>query len=301
MTIRKTSFALTLKHAILSLSAMAIATFSANAPAKADDTIYFGVIPLESQDAMREKFTPLAEFLSEEIGQPVQIVVGKDYQATMDDMGSGAIQIAYLTPTTYPKSDRQNPDAGITPLVKFESDGEATYRSYVIANPNAGIETLADIKGRKFAFGSEDSTSSHLMPRSLLVGAGLDIDKDLAEYKFTGSHSNAAKAVALGVMDAGGVKQSVAEEFANEGKVKIVAKSGDIPEFPICVNRHLPTETAEKIKAALLKLDPANEEHNKVLTSIDKKYTGAEPALSEDYDIIREMVLKLYGEEFYAK
>lgn len=290
-----------MRKTLLGLSLITMAFLSNPLAVQANDTIYFGVIPLESQRAMKTKFTPLAEYLSKEIGKPVEVVVGKDYQSTMDDMGTGKIQIAYLTPTTYPKAEKQNPDAQIKPLVKFQQNGKATYFTQIIANPKAGIEKLADIKGKKFAFGSEDSTASHLMPRSMLVGAGIDIDKDLAEHKFTGSHSNVAQAVTLGSMDAGGVQDSVGEKFAAEGKVKIIEKSGEIPQFPICVNKHLSQELQDKIKAAMVKLNANNEEHKIILTSIDKKYTGSEEASSADYDIIRNMISKLYGDSFYSK
>lgn len=71
-----------MKKAVLGLALMSISLFSSPHAAVANDTVYFGVIPLESQRAMKTKFTPLAEYLSKEIGKPVEVVVGKDYQST---------------------------------------------------------------------------------------------------------------------------------------------------------------------------------------------------------------------------
>ena len=267
----------------------------------AAEAIHFGVIPLQGPAVMIQKFTPLADYLSREVGVPVKLMVGKDYQATMDDIGKNTVQMAYLTPTTYPKAERQNPDAAVQPIVKFKEGGKATYRSAIIVRAGSPIATLAELKGKKFAFGSEQSTSSHLMPRSMLIAAGLDINKDLKEIKFTGSMGNVANAVAAGMMDAGGLQETVAEENEKKGRVKILARSGDIPQFPICVNKHLSKELVAKIEAALLKLDSGTPEAQKILTAIDAKLTGSEKAASADYDIIRDMVLKLYGEDFYKR
>jgi phosphonate transport system substrate-binding protein len=267
----------------------------------AAEAIQFGVIPLQSPAIMLQKFTPLADYLSKELGVTVKLLVGKDYQATMDDIAKNIVQMAYLTPTTYPKVAKQYPDEVIHPIVKFKESGSATYRSAIIVRAGSPIASVADIKGKKFAFGSEQSTSSHLMPRSMLIAAGIDIDKDLKEIKFTGSMGNVVGAVAAGMMDAGGLQESVAEQAEKQGKVKILARSGDIPQFPICVNKHLPPEMVSKIQAALLKLDGSTPDSLKILVAIDPKLTGSEKAASADYDIIREMILKLYGEAFYKK
>lgn len=269
--------------------------------AQNENVIHFGVIPLENPSTMQKKFIPLAKYLEKATGVPVHIVVGKDYQATMDDIGRNRVQIAYLTPTTYPKVERQYPEAAITPIMKFKKSGKATYRSCIIIKSGTSFSDIAGLKGKKFAFGSKDSTSSHLMPRSMLVGAGINIDKDLAGYQYTGSHTNVANAVAVGFFDAGGVKESVAEKFAKEGRVEILAKSGDIPQFPICANKYLSKEMLDKITDSLLTLDGNNAEDKVVLTAINKKFTGSEKATSGDYDIIRDMIQHLYGDSFYTK
>jgi phosphonate transport system substrate-binding protein len=237
--------------------------------------------------------------LEKELGVPVKVVVGKDYAATMADIGENRAQLAYLTPTTYPKAEKQHPSAGIRPIVKFKKSGKATYRCCVIVRSESSIPSLQALKGKTFAFGSKDSTSSHLMPRSMLIGAGVDIDTDLVAYKYTGSHTNVANAVAVGMLEAGGVKESVAEKFAKQGRVRILAKSGDIPQFPICVNKHLSQEMTAKIVDALLKLDDQTPEHKAVLTAINEKFTGSEKAESSNYDIVRDMIQKIYGDSFY--
>jgi len=269
---------------------------------RAQQEIVFGVIPLEDARTMYTKFKPLADYLTAQTGVTFTLRVGKDYQATADEMGNGTAQIAYLTPTVYPKSERQNPDAKITPIARFLKSGAGTHKSYIIVPSDSPVQTVAELKGKKFAFGSKDSTASHLMPRSMLVAAGIDIDKDLAGYEYLGSHTNVVKAVAAKTHDAGGLNDGVAEKFIAEGgAVRVIAKSSDIPEFPICVNKSLSPAMVEMIRVALFKLNDKSPASVAVLTAMDPKYNGVEVAKSEDYDVIRAMIQKLYGDDFYKK
>lgn len=260
-----------------------------------------GIIPLEAPKVMYTQFTPLAEYLSKELGVEVKLVIGKDYQTIMDALGKNEVQFAYLTPTTYPKCEKQNPDAGIKPLVRFLVEGKGSYHSCIIIPSDSPISDVSQLKGKSFAFGSEDSTSSHLMPRAMMAAAGINIDKDLTEYKYLGSHTNAATAVKMKTFDAAGVKESVAEKFSQSGDAKILKTSQDIPEFPICINGKMDEAMIKKLQAAFLKLKTDNEDHKAVLTSINKKYTGCETTQSENYDVIRDMIKNLYGDDFYKR
>ena len=286
---------------LVSLLTLMVAASSTMADEK---EIKLGIIPLESARIMYYQFLPLSKYLSEELGVNVKLVVGLNYQDTMDALGKNDVQIAYLTPTTYPKCEKQNPDAGIKPIVRFQVNGKGTYRSCIIVPTDSKLDKLSDLKNKSFAFGSTNSTSSHLMPRSMLVQVGIDIDKDLSSYKFLGSHTNVAIGIKWSKYDAGGVKESVAEKYQNAGTCRIIAKSKDIPEFPICVNKYVDSETVEKLEKALLRLKAMDSDDcvdNIILQSINKKYTGCEPARSKDYDAIRGMIDDLYGDDFYKR
>ncbi|MFK5926362.1 MAG: phosphate/phosphite/phosphonate ABC transporter substrate-binding protein [Desulfuromusa sp.] len=267
--------------------------------ASASETLNFGIIPLVNQDIMKQQFLPLAKYLSQEIGMEVKLHVGQNYQDTMDAIGTNKVQIAYLTPTTFPKSAVQNPTAGVKPLVRFLKNGTGTYRSCVIAPIDSDIETLADLKGKKFAFGNKNSTSSHLMPRSILAGAGIQFEDIQAEY--LGSHSKVAKAVGGEQFSGGGVKESVAQKFAGYGQVKIIATSNPIPQFPICLNNSVSPELEAKLLSAFEKLNDGSDASKTILTTISKKFTGTEKTVSADYDVIRTMIDNLYGNSFYER
>ncbi len=268
-------------------------------PVGAQETLKFGIIPLENENVMIQQFTPLVTYLSAELGMKVQLEVGQSYQDTMDAIGTNTVQIAYLTPTTFPKSAKQNPSAGIEPLVRFLKKGSGTYKSCIIAPIDSEIETLADLKGKKFAFGNKNSTSSHLMPRSLLTAAGIQFEDINAEY--LGSHSKVAKAVSADEFSGGGVKESIAEKFSSYGAIKIIATSDPIPQFPICVNNTISAATKASLLKAFAKLNNGSDESKAILTTISKKFTGTETTVSRDYDVIRTMIDNLYGDDFYKR
>ncbi len=258
-----------------------------------------GIVPLESAANMIRKFTPLAEYLSSELGVTIELVVGKDYQDTMDAIGANHVQIAFLTPTTYPKAQRQNPDAGIQSVARFLLQGKGTYNSCIVVSEDSPISSLSELAGKSFAFGSKDSTSSCLMPKSMLVEAGVSL-ASIEENHLKGM-DNIVLAVGLGNFDAGGVMSSVAAEAAANGDVKILATSQPIPEFPISVNAHVDEALRGKLLAALMKLNASTPAHKTVVESINPKYTGVESAQDGDYNVIRAMIANLYGDAFYAR
>lgn len=275
----------------------------ATVPAYAEDPkeLNLGVTPLESAQVMYKQFAPLAKYLQKELGMPVNIVVGKNYQDAVDALGKNEVQVSYLTPTLYPKCEKMFPDAKIKPIVRFLEGGQGAFKACILVPADSDVKELAQLKGKAFGFGNKDSTSSHLMPRAMLKKAGIDPEKDCKSVEYLGSHSNVAAAVKLKKVDAGAAKDSVADKAEKAGEAKIIARSDLIPEFPICVNKNVSDELAGKIKKAILKLSDKDEEAKKILTAINAKYTGAEETADKDYDIMRSIIKDLYGDDFYKR
>ena len=72
------------------------------------------------------------------------------------------------------------------------------------------------LKGRSFAFGDLHSTSSHIVPRAMLLAEGVDV-KDLQSYNYLGHHDDVVKAVLKGDFDAGAVMESIAYKYKGQG------------------------------------------------------------------------------------
>ena len=245
----------------------------------------FGVIPLESPATMHRRFQPLTEYLTQSLGRTVELVVGLDFMQTIRDLEDGVTDLAFLTPTTYIEAHDK---FGAVLLVKALRKGLPYTHAAIVAGFGNGIERLEDLRGKRFAFGDRMSTSSYLIPRSMLAEAGVRLE-DLKDHTFLGHHDDVARAVLAGEYDAGGLMESIAVKFLDQG-LKVLKTSGEIPEFNICASKGLDAGTLESIKKTLIALDRRNPGHAQVLAMIDQDYTGFASAEDGDYDGVRKLM-----------
>ncbi len=253
-------------------------------------TLMMGVIPLESPAEMHRRFSPLAEYLGRKIGRRVELSVAVDFAKTIKDLADGTTDLAFLTPTTYIEA-RNACDAML--LVKALRNGVPAMHAVIAVRKDSGLTRIGELKGKRFAFGDRMSTTSYLIPRSMLADAGIGLD-DLKTYAFLGHHDDVAKAVLEGEYDAGGLRESTAKAFADRG-LSVIKTSIEIPEFNICVSKNLDRSAAEEIRKALVALDRKNGEQARVLALIDPDYTGFIAAEDSDYNGIRTVLNKMKG------
>ncbi len=247
-----------------------------------------GIIPLESPAEMFKKFGPLAEYLGRKLSARIDLKVGVDFQGAINDIGQGVTQFCFMTPSTYIEAHKKY---GVEVLVEALREGKPFQHSVIITRNNSGINSVEDIKGRTFAFGDIHSTSSHIVPRGMLLAAGIDI-KDLSYYNYLGHHDDVARAVIKGDFDAGGVMESTAYKFEDKG-LKLVKFSEDIPEFNICVSNKLDAKIVTEIKNALISLNDSSPDAASILKSINASYTGFAEASDEEYNGVRLMMSKM--------
>ena len=189
---------------IRSLAILVVLASTAAPAAAADPALRVGMIPDAgaTQVSIEEK-APLRDYLEKVVGQHVELIIPTNYNATVEALGNGSLDFAYLGGLTYVKAhERYN----VTPLVQRESDRE--FHSLFITAAASPIKSLADLKGKAFAFGDINSTSGHLMPYAALKAAGLVPGSDFS-FRYTGSHPATAKAVEAGTADAGALDESV--------------------------------------------------------------------------------------------
>ncbi len=247
-----------------------------------------GVVPLESPAVMFRKFTPLAEYLGKKLNRRVDLKVAVDFQGAIKDIGQGVTHFCFMTPSTYIEAHIKY---HIRVLVRALREGKPFQHSVIIAGSDSAINEIKDIKGHSFAFGDLHSTSSHIVPRAMLLAEGVDV-KDLQYYNYLGHHDDVAKAVLNGEFDAGAVMESVATKYKELG-VKFVAISDEIPEFNICIARNTDSTLQSELKNALVALSPETPEGESILKSINESYTGFIESSDEEYDGIKNMMARL--------
>jgi len=249
----------------LALAALAAALASA---ALAEDrrVLRVSAIPDEAPTELQRKFTPLGDYLSRELGMDVKFVPVTDYAATVEGLAGGHLDMVWYGGFTFVQARRRTGTA--IPLVQREED--AHFHSKFIARAGSGIKTLQDLKGKTLAFGSESSTSGHLMPRYFLMKQGVDPNRDLARYAFSGAHDATAKWVESGKVDAGALNESVWKKLVDErkvdtSKVEVFYTTPDFYDYNWTVRGDLDPKIVQKIKAAFLALDPSRPEQKAIL------------------------------------
>jgi methyl-accepting chemotaxis protein len=247
-----------------------------------------GVVPLEAPAVMFKKFSPLAAYLGAYLKRKVDLKVAVDFEDAIRDLEQGVTQFCFMGPSTYIAAHRK---AGALVLVKALNNGKPFHHSAVFTREDSGISRLEDIRGRSFAFGDINSTSSHIVPRSMLLDAGIDL-KDLLFYRFLGHHEEVLRAVLNGDFDAGGAMETVAERYREKG-IKLLKLSADIPEFNICAAAVLDAGVMAELKQGLLKLDATNPEGAGILRAINENYTGFTEASDDDYGPVRTMMTRM--------
>ena len=253
------------------------------------ETLKVALLPDENASTVIKNNKPLEIYLEKELGKKIELVVTTDYSSMIEAMRHGRIDMAYFGPLSYVLAKQKS---DIEPFAAMKQKGSTTYQSVLIANTGAGIAKISDIVNKNVAYGDKASTSSHLIPKSILAETGLKAGENYREH-FAGAHDAVAMAVQNGHAQAGGLSKPIFESLVQRGlvdpnKVKVLAESKPYPQYPWTMRSNLKPELKEKIRAAFLNLkDP------EVLKPF--KADGFGPISDKDYDVVRSLgtLLKL--------
>jgi phosphonate transport system substrate-binding protein len=221
---------------------------------RAANTVRVGMIPDAgaTQVSVEEK-APLRNYLTGAIGCPVDLIIPTNYNATVEALGNGSLDFAYLGALTYVKAHQRY---GVIPMVQRVADRH--FHSLFITQTSSSIHKLADLRAKTFAFGDINSTSGHLIPYAEMKQAGIDMDRDL-KFRYTGSHPATAKAVEADATDAGALDETVFHAMVSGGKVdgskvRVFHTSGPFVDYVWVARRDLDSGAQEKFAGAFLAL-----------------------------------------------
>lgn len=248
--------------ALLTCAALGLGTL-----AQAQTVFRVTTIPEEAATEQIRKFTPLASYLEKALGLKVEFTPVNDYPAAVEALVNKKVDLVWFGGFTHVQANIRS-GGKIVPLAQREED--TRFQSVFIAKTDSGIKTLADMKGKQVSFGSQSSTSGHLMPRSFLLAANINPEKDFRRIAYSGAHDATIASVVSGKVDAAALDITVWRKFVGENKVdtKAVDVFYTTPgyfNYNWSVHADMPAALQAKVKAALLALDPANPEHAEIL------------------------------------
>ena len=223
-------------------------------------------IPDESPTELARKAAPLVKYLESRLGMKVEFTPVSDYAAAVETLVNKKVDLAWFGGFTFVQAKVRS-GGKVIPLVQRAEDEK--FRSvFITADP--AIQQLADLKGKDVSFGSQSSTSGHLMPRSFLLQAGVNPEKDFKRVAYSGAHDATIAAVASGKVQAGALNISVWDKFVADKKVdttKVRAfyTTPTYYDYNWTVHADMPAALREKIAKAFLDLSPASAEGKAIL------------------------------------
>jgi phosphonate transport system substrate-binding protein len=242
--------------------------FSTSISLSAQTVLRVTTIPEEAATEQIRKFGPLTKYLERTVGMKVDFVPVNDYPAAVEALVNKQVELVWFGGFTYVQAQIRS-GGKIIPIAQREED--TSFRSVFITQTNSGIKRLADLKGKQVSFGSPSSTSGHAMPRSFLLDAGIDPEKDFKRVAYSGAHDATIAAVVNGRVDAAALDITVWRKFVSENKVDttrvdVFYTTPPYFNYNWSVHADMPAPLREKITAALLNLNMNNPEGKEILT-----------------------------------
>ena len=276
----------TTRRNCLQLAGAAALAFAAVGTAFAQTTeLRVGLIPSEDAQAMIRASQQVMDQLAEKTGMKVRPFVANDYNGVIEALRSGKLDIAYLGPFSYVlASSIANAEAFAVAVTK--KTGKSAYHSVVITRKDSGLDSVARLQRKTFAFVDPTSTSGHLFPKAGLLADGFDPDKHFSRVIFSGSHDANIMAVANGKVDGAAVADRIFESAVAKGVVKaedfqVIWRSQPIPESPMVWRKSLDAATKQKVAAALAEIKDLPWGDQGVLN-------GFAPTTDKAYDVVRQ-------------
>jgi len=281
----------------LSLFVFILAACSSGDSDDDSKTLYIGGIPDQNLSVLEERFGSVADHLSSELGVDVEYVPVVDYSSLVTAFKNGEIMLAWFGGLTGLQAKSFTP--GATSIVQRPLDQKFT--SVFVVDAESSIDSLAELAGTSFTFGSTNSTSGHLMPRSFLLAAGVDPETDFRGVpNFSGSHDLTWKLVESGSFEAGALNAAVWKRAVSDGdvdlsKIRVLEETPEYVDYQWLAHPDLETSwdnalTAD-VKNALLGISQSTDREKRILELFE---TDSFVAVDEsDYDDLEQIARSL--------
>jgi len=270
-------------RALATVAFAAMASLAAPSHAQAPGMLRVTTIPEEAATEQARKFGPIVRYLERVLGRKVEFTPVNDYPAAVEALVNRQVDLVWFGGFTHVQAQIRS-GGKVVPIAQREED--AQFRSVFITQADSGIKTLADLKGKQVSFGSQSSTSGHLMPRSFLLQAGIDPDKDFRRVAYSGAHDATIASVVSGRVDAAALDITVWRRFVEEkkvdtGKVNVFFTTPPFFNYNWSVHADMPAALRERITKALLDLSMDTPEGREILTL--NRATKYIPTRAENY------------------
>ena len=261
----------------------------------AENPIKMGIVPFIETQQMVQNMQPFLALLEKETGYKYTFDAPTSYAVLIEGMGADRVDVGWYGPLAYVLANQKYGAQVIA--VSVNSQNATSYRSEILVRADSPIKTVADLKGKKFAWVDPASASGYLYPRALIAQVG-DPDTFFSQQIFAGGHDKAVIALYNEQVDGAatyeGARQTVEKTLPDVmQKTRVIATSANIPNDNVAVRKGLPPEVVQRLRDGLLKV--TSTEDGKIALKKAIGTNGLAPAKDSDYDPVRQAakVLKL--------
>ena len=250
--------------------------------------LVFAIVPSENASSVNDRYGPMMEYLSKQLGVKVTLRIAADYAAVIEGQRAGQIHIGYYGPASFARALMIG--AKVEAFAQdVNADGTKGYYSVLWVKKDNPASKIEDLKGKNLCLVDPNSTSGNNVPRYSMDKAGIDPEKFFSKTVYAGSHENAIIGVQQGTCDGAfnwynDENESLLMRMDRKGMAKysdfkMIFKSDVIVNSPMAVLADMPADLKLAIKDAILnvsKNDPkafekATDGKSKPWESVDNK------------------------------
>ena len=224
-------------------------------------------------------FQPFVQVLERQLNQKINITISKDYDTHIERLRKGEVDFAYLGPASYVELQRRSSNHDL--LARIEVNGQPSFVGHIVVAQNSPLTDLRELQDKRVAFSDPNSTMGHIVPRHMMLVAGVDVS-DLAVSEFLDSHDDVALGVLFGDFDAGAVKHEVYEAYKPRG-LKSLTSTPRISEHVFVASSTLAEKLTQDLQQVLYSLHDTPD-GMQALKSIKKSISKIVPASPQDYE-----------------
>ncbi|MCC7367929.1 MAG: phosphate/phosphite/phosphonate ABC transporter substrate-binding protein [Chloroflexi bacterium] len=244
---------------------------------------------------------PLVRQLEAATGLRIKLTAPTSHAAVIEGLGTHNVDVGWLGPFAYVLARER---VGAQPLLTSVRAGSRTIAGQIVVHADSGITTLEGLRRKRIAFVEPASVTGNLLPRALLLSAGLDPASAFSETPFLGTPERVVMAVYRREVESGatfGERRPGAGDDARLAvqaslpdvltRVRVLARTTPVPNGALVARKELPAALAQTLQEGLLRI-AASAEGARALRALDN-IDGFAPAADADFEPVREVVARL--------
>ena len=209
--------------------------------------IKFGVTDITGLESLQTEYGDFVKALEDVTGDKIKFFPVNSRTAAVEALANAHVDYILTGPAEYIVFRAR---AKAVPVVAWQ---RLDYFTQIVTLNGNGIQTIADLRGKKVAFGDIGSTSTHLGPAQLFASAGMMPNVD---YEALNIHRNVAvEALLRGDIDAFAVGSShlinIRAKFPGAG-LRVAGRGPDLPNDVLVAGAHVPKSEVERIRRAFV-------------------------------------------------